>query len=428
MRVLIIGNGGREHAIGWKLRQSPQLKELFFTPHNAGLSKIAEPADVTVSDFDTVKDFCKKNAIDLVAIGPEAPLVAGLSDFLQENGITVFGPRKADARLEGSKTFAKRLMQQNNISTAEFESFDNLGDALAYIEKKPFPQVIKADGLAAGKGVIIVENVKSAKELLEEIFIKNKFGSAGNTVVVEEFMQGQEISLLAFTDGVTVLPMVEAQDYKPIYDNDEGPNTGGMGCYSPVPSISKEMLHNIISTVVEPTVYALSSRGLIYQGVLYTGIMLTEQGPKVLEYNARFGDPETQVILPRMETDLLEVMLATANQELSKIDLDFNDKVCLSVVLASGGYPQTYQTGYEITGIEKAEKTGATVFHAGTMLKNDKVLTNGGRVLNVTAVAADFKEARETVYKACSQIDFNYKYNRSDIGLRALQHLSYSNS
>ncbi len=428
LRVLIIGNGGREHAIGWKLRQSPQLKELFFTPQNAGLAKIAETADVSAGDFVSIKEFCKKNSVDLVAIGPEAPLVGGLSDFLQEEGITVFGPRKRDAELEGSKTFAKKLMQQSSLPTAEFESFNNKEEALAYVQKKPFPQVIKADGLAAGKGVVIVENLKAAENLLVEIFQENKFGSAGNTVVVEEFLQGQEVSLLAFTDGVTVLPMVEAQDYKPINDDDEGPNTGGMGCYSPVPSIAEDTLHKIISTIIEPTVYALSSRGLIYQGVLYTGLILTDEGPKVLEYNARFGDPETQVILPRMDTDLLEVMLATANQELDKVDLEFNEKACLSVVLASGGYPGNYQTGYEITGIEKAEELGATVFHAGTMLKDNKVFTNGGRVLNVTVLAKDFMEARETAYNACSKISFNYKYNRSDIGLRALQHLSYSNS
>lgn len=420
MRVLIVGNGGREHAITWKLRQSPQLKELFFTSPNAGMSEIAQPIDTSISDFNKIKDFSKKNAIDLVVIGPEAPLVGGLSDFLQEEGLTVFGPRQADAQLEGSKTFAKELMQQSSIPTAAFRSFTSLNEALEYVKDKDFPLVIKADGLAAGKGVVIVESLADAKTLLEDIFTNNKFGSAGSRVVIEEFLQGQEVSLLAFTDGLTVLPMVEAQDYKAAYDNDEGPNTGGMGCYSPVPIVSEEILHSVISRIVEPTVFALSTRGLIFQGVIYTGLILTEDGPKVLEYNARFGDPETQVILPRMKTDLLEVMLATANQELSKVNLEFNDEACLSVVLASGGYPGNYQTGYEIRGLKEAKELGAEVFHAGTKLADSKVYTNGGRVLNVTATASDFKQARALAYEACACIDFNYKYCRSDIGLKAI--------
>ncbi len=420
MRVLIIGNGGREHAIAWKLNKSSQLRDIFFTPQNAGMIDIAHKADVEISDFLTIKDFCKKNAIDLVVIGPEAPLVGGLSDFLQEEGITVFGPRKAGAQIEGSKTFAKELMQQNSIPTAAFRSFTELDEAVDYLKDKRFPHVIKADGLAAGKGVVIVENFNEAKTLLEDIFLKNKFGSAGNRVVIEEFLKGPEVSLLAFTDGVSVLPMVEAQDHKAIYDNDEGPNTGGMGCYSPVPTVSADLLHQVINEIVEPTVYAMAGRGLIYQGVLYTGLILTEEGPRVLEYNARFGDPETQVILPRMKSDLLEIMLATAHQELNKIEIEFEDNACVSVVLASGGYPERYQSGYEIRGLKEASDVGALVFHAGTMSKAGKVYTNGGRVLNVTAVSNDFKEARDLAYKACACIDFNYKYCRSDIGLKAL--------
>lgn len=425
MRVLIIGNGGREHAIAWKLRQSPQLSELFFTGPNAGLQEIAYEAGISVSDFPAIKDFCRKNSINMIAIGPEAPLVAGLSDYLQEEGLTVFGPRGADAQIEGSKTFAKELMRQNSIPTAAFNSFTDLDKAVGFAQKQRYPLVIKADGLAAGKGVVIVDTFAGAKTLLEEIFVRNKFGVAGNRVLIEEFLQGPEVSFLAFTDGVTVLPMVEAQDYKAVYDNDEGPNTGGMGCYSPVPVVSDNLLHQVINEVVEPTVYAMASRGLIYQGVLYTGLILTEEGPRVLEYNARFGDPETQVILPRMKTDLLEVMLAVANQELNRIDLEFDDEVCLSVVLASGGYPGNYQTGYEIKGLKEAKELGAIVFQAGTMAKGDKVYTNGGRVLNITARAADFKQARTLAYQACSCIDFNYKYCRSDIGLRALD-VAYS--
>jgi len=420
LRVLIIGNGGREHAIAWKLRQSPQLKELFFTPPNAGLSQIAQATEhVNIDDFPSIKEFCKKNAIDLVVIGPEAPLVGGLSDYLQEEKITVFGPRKGDARVEGSKTFSKELMSQNSIPTAGFASFTKLDKALDYLKDKPFPQVVKADGLAAGKGVVITEDFEEAKRLLEDTFLHNKFGSAGSRVVIEEFLQGQEVSLLAFTDGVTVIPMVEAQDYKAIYDGDRGPNTGGMGCYSPVPIISRDTLHEVVNNIVEPTVYALAGQGLIYQGVLYTGLILTADGPKVLEYNARFGDPETQVILPRMETDLLEVMLATANQELNKVNLQFSEDVCLTVVLASGGYPEKYRCGFEINGLDKATAMGVDVFHAGTMPKSGKVYTNGGRVLNVTAKAGSFEEARAQAYAACSLIEFEGKYNRSDIGLRA---------
>ena len=424
MKVLIIGNGGREHAIAWKLRQSHGLKELFFTPPNAGLSQIAEIANIKIDDFASIKKFCQKNVIDLVVIGPEAPLVGGLSDYLQEEKITVFGPRKADAQIEGSKTFAKELMSQNSIPTASFASFTKLDKALDHLKGKPFPQVIKADGLAAGKGVVITEDFNEAKQLLEDTFLHNKFGSAGNRVVIEEFLQGQEVSLLAFTDGVNVVPMVEAQDYKAIYDGDRGPNTGGMGCYSPVPLISRDTLHEIVNSVVEPTVYALAGQGLIYQGVLYTGIILTEEGPKVLEYNARFGDPETQVILPRLETDLLEIMLATARQELNKVDLKFSEDSCLTVVLASGGYPQKYKCGFEIHGLDKVADKRVDVFHAGTIEKGGKVYTNGGRVLNVSAKASGFEEARALAYAACSRIEFEGKYNRSDIGLRAIEKMS----
>lgn len=421
MRVLIIGNGGREHAIAWKLKQSPQLKDLFFTPPNAGLAEIASPASISITDFQGIKEFCQKNSVDLVVIGPEAPLVAGLSDFLQEENINVFGPRKADAQIEGSKTFAKEVMAKASIPTAAYQSFTELQKAIDYIQDRPFPIVIKADGLAAGKGVTIVTNFAQANQLLEGIFLQNKFGAAGSRVVIEEYLEGQEVSLLAFTDGITVLPMVEAADYKPIYDNDEGPNTGGMGCYSPVPYVSSEVYHQIVNQVLEPAVFALCSQGLIYQGVLYAGVILTIDGPKVLEFNARFGDPETQVILPRTKSDLLEVMLATANQELNKINLEFSDNACLSVVLASGGYPESYQTGFEIEGLKQAQELGTTIFHAGTIEKGGKVLTNGGRVLNVTTLAKDFKEAREKAYAACSVIEFEGKYCRSDIGLRAIE-------
>ncbi|TET52859.1 MAG: phosphoribosylamine--glycine ligase, partial [Actinobacteria bacterium] len=394
----------------------------------AGMAQIAEATNIKIDDFVAIKDFCKKNAIDLVVIGPEAPLVAGLSDFLQEEGISVFGPRKNSAMIEGSKTFAKEIMVKNSIPTAVSESFTDKEKAVEYVKGRAFPQVIKADGLAAGKGVIIVENLEGARQILEEIFVQNKFGSAGNRVVVEEFIEGQEVSLLAFTDGVSVTPMVEAQDYKPIYDDDKGPNTGGMGCYSPVPAVSSEIYHSIVNDVIEPTVFALASQGCIYQGVLYAGVILTEKGPKVLEFNARFGDPETQVILPRMKSDLLEILQATANRELGKVNLDFSDEVCLSVVIASGGYPQKYKTDYEIEGIKEAEQAGAVVFHAGTIERSGKIYTNGGRVLNVTVLAKDFKEARDIAYKACSSINFKDKYHRNDIGLRTLEQYSYSKS
>jgi phosphoribosylamine--glycine ligase len=421
MKVLVLGSGGREHAIIVALSKSAGCEQIFAAPGNGGSAGNTQNVDLDIMDSEAVVSFALDNRIDLVVIGPEAPLVAGIADALRAVNVLVFGPGAAGARLEGSKQFSKQLMQRHNIPTANFAAFTNEEEALAYLNENPAPIVIKADGLAAGKGVTVATSNEEAVLAVRECFA-GRFGNAGATVVIEEYLEGPECSLLAFTDGITVLPMAPAQDHKRAFDGDLGPNTGGMGVYSPVPLVSADE-YQIMVSLLEKTVRALREEGIDYRGVLYGGFMLTACGPKVLEYNARFGDPETQVILPRLQSDLAEVMLACASQRLAEVNLQWSDDWAVSVVLASGGYPGNYQTGHAIFGVAEAEQIeGVSVYHAGTILANDGILkTAGGRVLNVTATAAGFAQARERAYQACDKISFEGKQYRTDIGYKAMQ-------
>lgn len=422
MRILVLGGGGREHAIVDALVASPQQPTVFCAPGNGGTALIAENITLASEDPAAVSEWAVANAIDLVVIGPEAPLVAGVADAVAEKGIRVFGPGRDGAQLEGSKTFSKDLMAKYNIPTAAYDSFDSLEPALAFLHEVGAPVVVKADGLAAGKGVTVAMDMETAEAAVRECF-EGRFGEAGARVVIEEYLEGDECSLLAFTDGKTVRVMAPAQDHKRAYDNDQGPNTGGMGVYSPVPLVGQKAL-NRMRYILQDTVEALAKEGIEYRGVIYGGFMLTSGGVKVLEYNARFGDPETQVILPRLKTDLLEVMLAVAEGRLADIQLEwYDDAVGVSVVLASGGYPGDYATGKEIVGWENASLLSAVkVYHAGTKLAEDgKLVTSGGRVMNVTALADDFNVARRLAYAAVSMISFEGMEYRTDIGLKALE-------
>jgi phosphoribosylamine--glycine ligase len=421
MRILVLGGGGREHAIVTSLVASAHKPEVFCSPGNGGTAAIA--TNVSVPDTEPVRvvEWARDNVIDLVVIGPEAPLMIGMADVLAAEGIPVFGPRAVGAHLEGSKKFAKELMEQFSIPTGHYRTFEVEEDANVYLSKVGTPIVVKANGLAAGKGVTVAMTEADACAAVHES-LSGQFGEAGKLVLIEEYLEGPECSLLAFTDGMTVLPMLTAQDHKRAFDGDEGPNTGGMGVYAPVPTVDDATLAQMV-TILERTVAALRSEAITYRGVLYGGFVLTADGPKVLEYNARFGDPETQVLLPLLKTDLADVLLATAQGRLGEIELEWHDGSAVSVVLASGGYPGSYETGKPISGIAEASAIeGVTVYHAGTARTPDGVLvTAGGRVLNVTAVAPTFAEARDRAYRAVACITFEGMQHRTDIGLRALQ-------
>ncbi len=419
MNILVLGSGGREHAIVRAIAASPKCDKLYVAPGNGGTAQDAINVDLDQMDSQKIVSFCKDNDVELVAIGPEAPLVAGVADVLRDAGLKVFGPGGAAAQLEGSKKFSKELMDEAQIPTAKYGSFDNKEAALQYLDEVGAPIVIKADGLAAGKGVVVALEMDEAIEAINECF-DGRFGDAGSVVVIEERLVGPECSMLAFCDGHCVKVMASSQDHKRALEGDKGPNTGGMGVYSPVPIVSDEE-HAFMVDVLERTVAALKKRDIDYRGVLYGGFMLTKNGPKVLEFNARFGDPETQVLLPRLKSDLVDIMIACDTDSLDQIELEWDPRWAVSVVLASKGYPASYEKGFEITGIEEAEKLeGVTIYHAGTALKDGKILTNGGRVLNVTALGADFESARNLAYKACDLISFEGKTMRRDIGQRAL--------
>ena len=419
MRILVLGSGGREHAIVDSLLRSPHAPEVLVAPGNGGTEAIACNVELAIDDPAAVGAFAFRHAVDLVVIGPEVPLVAGVADAVLAQGIRCFGPNAAAARLEGSKRFAKDVMARHSIPTGGAAWFTDESAALAHLEEVGAPVVVKADGLAAGKGVIIAEDMAAARAGVRECF-SGRFGDAGATVLIEEMLSGPECSLLAFTDGVTVAPMAPAQDHKRVGDGDTGPNTGGMGVYSPVPVVDDATLA-VMRGVLEDTVAGMAEDGCPFAGVLYGGFMLTEDGPKVLEYNARFGDPETQVLLPRLRTDLVEVMLAVCEGRLAQVPLTWRDDVAVSVVLASGGYPGDYRTGLPIAGIEDAERVeGVKVYHAGTALVDGVLVTAGGRVLNVTALAPTFELARERAYEAASRIYFEGMHYRRDIALRAL--------
>lgn len=420
MRILVLGGGGREHAIVHKLAQSPMAPEILVAPGNGGTASIAvNVSGLRIESPGDVAAFALDNAIDLVVIGPEGPLVAGVADAVEAVGIRVFGPSASAARMEGSKEFAKDVMRRHGLPAGASEAFTEVAPALAYLDRVGAPIVIKADGLAAGKGVTVAVTAEEAEAAVREC-LDGRFGEAGATVLIEEYLVGPECSLLAFTDGVTVLPMVPAQDHKRAFDGDTGPNTGGMGVYSPVPVVDAATLVEM-ERLLERTVEGLRSDGILYRGVLYGGFILTDQGPKLLEFNARFGDPETQVILPRMETDLLEVMFAVAEGRLADVVLSWREERAVSVVIASGGYPGDYGSGKRITGVEAAEALpGVTVYHAGTTRTDGELVSAGGRVLNVTAIAPTFATARDRAYEAVRLISFEGSFSRSDIAVRAL--------
>ena len=418
MKVLVIGGGGREHAICWKLSKSPKVDELYCAPGNAGIAEVAKCVDIGVMDFEKMADFAKKEAFDLVVVGPDDPLAGGIVDVLEEKGLRVFGPRKNAAILEGSKAFSKDLMKKYGIPTAAYETFDTPEAALKYLETAPVPIVLKADGLALGKGVLICNTREEAKEGVKTLMLDKQFGHAGDRIVVEQFMTGREVSVLSFVDGKTIKIMTSAQDHKRAKDGDQGLNTGGMGTFSPSPFYTKEVDEFCRKYIYQATVDAMKAEGREFKGIIFFGLMLTADGPKVLEYNARFGDPETQVVLPRMKNDIVDVFEACVDGTLDQIDLQFEDNAAVCVVLASDGYPEHYEKGKKITGLENfKDKDGYYVFHAG--IKFDAVgniLTNGGRVLGVTATGKDLKEARANAYKATEWVNFENKYMRHDIG------------
>ncbi len=419
MRVLIVGGGGREHAIAVSMKKSSRLDALYCVPGNAGIAQIAEcEPSIGVMEFDRIVSYAKEKEIDLVFVAPDDPLAAGLVDVLEEAGFRVFGPKKCAAILEGSKAFSKDLMKKYHIPTAGYETFDNAEDALAYLEHASLPIVLKADGLALGKGVLICNTLEEARAGVREIMQEKHFGDAGNVMVVEEFLTGREVSVLAFVDGKTVRTMTSAQDHKRAGDGDKGPNTGGMGCFSPSPFYTREVDEYCRRYIYQPTVDAMAAEGREFKGVIFFGLILTSEGPRVLEYNARFGDPETQVVLCRMKNDILDVVNACIDGNLDKIDLEFEDNAAVCVVLASDGYPVSYKKGFEITGLERFEgKSDYYCFHAGSRLdEQGRVVTNGGRVLGVTAKADTLAEARSKAYEATEWVDFANKYMRRDIG------------
>ncbi len=420
MRILVLGGGGREHAIVTALSRSAHKPEIFCAPGNGGTAALAVNVQISDEDPAYIAEWVEHNAIDFVVIGPEAPLVMGTADMLAADGVPVFGPKAAGAHLEGSKAFAKDLMERYGIPTGRYRAIDTMQQAEEYLQEIGAPVVVKADGLAAGKGVTVADTVSDALGAVRQC-LDGYYGTAGELVVIEEFLEGPECSLLAFTDGETVLPMIPAQDHKRAYDNDEGPNTGGMGVYAPVPAVD-DAAYQAMADILKQTVEALKADGIVYRGVLYGGFILTEEGPKVLEFNARFGDPETQVLLPMLQTDLLDIMQAVAEGRLHDVELEWRDGVALSVVLASGGYPGTYAKGKTISGLVEASlMEGVTIYHAGTALSTDgRLVTAGGRVLNVTAVAPTYAEARDRAYRAVDAISFEDMHYRTDIGLKAL--------
>ena len=418
MTVLIVGGGGREHAIATSVSKSKRVSKIYATPGNAGIAAIAECVDIKAMEFEKIADFAVEKSVDLVIVGPDDPLVGGIVDVLEARGLRVFGPRKNAAILEGSKAFSKDLMKKYNIPTAAYETFDNAEDALKYLETAPMPIVLKADGLALGKGVLICNTLEEAKAGVREIMLDKKFGTAGNRLVIEEFMTGREVSVLSFVDGNTIKTMSSAQDHKRAKDNDEGLNTGGMGNFSPSPFYTEEVDKFCKENIYQRTVDAMKAEGREFKGVIFFGLMLTPKGPRVLEYNARFGDPEAQVVLTRMESDIIDVVDACIDGKLADIDLKFADNAAVCVVLASDGYPLSYEKGFEITGLENFEgKDDYFCFHAGTKFNEaGKIVTNGGRVLGVTATGATLKEARAKAYEATNWVSFANKYMRTDIG------------
>lgn len=422
MKVLVVGGGGREHALVRKIKESKKVDEIFCTPGNGGISYDAKCFDVAATDIEDVVNLAKEIKADLVVVAPDDPLVAGMVDALNEAGFKTFGPRANAAIIEGSKVFSKELMQKYNIPTAEYKVFDNAEEAIEYIkERNEFPTVIKADGLALGKGVIIPENLDDAIAGVKEIMEDKIFGASGNNIVVEEFLTGPEVSVLAFTDGKCVKPMVSSMDHKRALDGDKGLNTGGMGTVSPNPYYTQEVAKECMDKIFMPTINAMNNEGRTFKGCLYFGLMITPKGPKVIEYNCRFGDPETQVVLPRLKTDIVDIFEAIDNETLSDLDVEWSDDACACVIMASGGYPKSYPKGIEITGLSNGQLDGVTVYHAGTKLQDNKLVTSGGRVLGVTALGDTLENALKKSYDAVEKIHFEGAHYRRDIGKRALE-------
>jgi len=422
VRLMIVGSGGREHTLAWKLAQSPLVDDIIFAPGNGGMRQMGECITVDVEDAKAVADIAVERAVDLTVVGPEAPLVAGLVDYFSERGLKAFGASREAARLEGSKYFAKSLLEDNGIPTGRARLFEDFDEAKAYVESQPAPLVVKADGLAAGKGVIIATTTDEAVKALEECLLDKVFGPSGGKVLVEEFMEGPEVSILSLSDSQAVAHMVASQDHKRVFDGDQGPNTGGMGAYSPVPLLGAATETAIHEQVMEGTVRAMADRGSPYRGVLYGGLMLTSEGFKVLEFNVRFGDPETQVVLPRMTSDLAPALTATIDGTVASLEMQWTPEYCVCVVIASGGYPGSYDKGIPIKGLKAAASDPKVeVFHAGTALVDGETVTSGGRVLNVVGLGKDFEEARGLAYQAVDMISFEGMHYRKDIGYRALE-------
>jgi len=419
MKILVVGSGGREHALVWKLHKSPLVKKIYAAPGNAGISKLAECVEIPSEDLIGLVSFAEKNSIDLTVVGPELPLTLGIVDQFQKRNLRIFGPTKMAAMIEGSKVFAKEFMKKYHIPTASFKAFDKADEAIEFVKSSDMPLVIKADGLAAGKGVILAEDTESAVSAIKKIMVEKIFKDAGNKAVIENFLEGEEVTILAFTDGKTVLSMPSSQDHKKIYDGNRGPNTGGMGAYAPTSIVDDRMMRRIYDEILEPTMVGLDQEGIIYKGILYAGLMLTERGPKVMEYNCRFGDPETQVILPLLKSDLAEIFMSIIEGDLSLDEVEWTDDFAVCVILASAGYPDKYEKGKEIFGLEKVEQAeDVLVFHAGTKKEGKRVLTDGGRVIGVTAVDKNVEEAIHKAYASVDKIKFDGAQFRRDIGYR----------
>jgi phosphoribosylamine--glycine ligase len=422
MKILVIGGGGREHALVWKIAQSPSVRKIFCAPGNAGISQLAQCLAFSPEDVERLAAWADQEKIDLTVVGPEAPLTLGIVDAFEARGLRIFGPSRMAAEIEGSKVFAKELMEKYGIPSAEFKTFSDPAEAVGYLKQMGPPLVVKADGLAAGKGVILCSTVDEAQAAVDLIMVKKAFGAAGDRVIVEERLEGEEASFLAFTDGKSIVPLPTSQDHKPVFDGDQGPNTGGMGAYSPAPVVTEKVHRQVMEEIMFPTVQGMTREGRAYRGVLYAGLMIRNEKAKVLEFNARFGDPETQPLLMRMKSDLIPVLEGTATGQLADLKVEWEDRPTVCVVMASGGYPGSYEKGKEILGLEAAAGVAETcIFHAGTAMKDGKVLTAGGRVLGVTALGKGIREAIDRAYEAVKKISWEGVHYRKDIGQKALK-------
>jgi phosphoribosylamine--glycine ligase len=420
MKVLVVGSGGREHAICWKISKSSKVDKVYCAPGNPGIKDVAECIDISPTDLDSLKDFALNNAINLTVVGPEVPLTLGIVDLFQKEGLKIFGPTKDGAMLEGSKVFSKNIMKEAGIPTADFEVFSDPDKAVSYVKNRNKPVVIKADGLAAGKGVIPCKTIDQAIDAINRILVKKEFGDAGDNIVIEDFLTGEEASFICLTDGKTISVLPSSQDHKPAYDNDEGPNTGGMGAYSPAPVLTEEVYNFTIEKVIKPLINKMAEKGIKYKGIIYAGLMIENNIPSILEFNVRLGDPEAQPILSRLKSDLFDLLYLAANEELDKYTIELDEKASVCVVMASGGYPADYKKGFKISGIEDAEKSGdIIVFHAGTAEKNGALVNNGGRVLGVTSLGNSIKEAIDIAYKGVNKISWTDVHFRTDIGKKA---------